>query len=364
MKRYYYIDDEVDTIKSIADGINEYGFVKVDVFPLSDYKEFDNLTSKLRSEWEEIDGLILDLKLNGGGVDSTKFTATSLAQWITSFVVTESKAAKPIILLSNDLECASFKADVTSHDLFDFVLVRSDIKWDWFAWVLAVLAEGFDYLNHNKEKGLSTLLSNKSIDSTSTYFASFLDCATFNVDQFASFVLNDLFIHPGLLISEQLLAARFGVDLEQSGDNWKRFKEEYLSKAQYKGVFWQMVECYWSKMAKEVFVQLSGGRNAASLTTSQRVAALKASLGDSIGLVAYEPTDNSSTYCWTIDEVTKKPLDSSEGYMIQEEGGLKPWQEPRFLSFDTLESGNKGDFQLVPSEQNRFNGDLEALLEE
>lgn len=363
MRRYYYIDDEVDTIKSIADGINEYGLVKVDVFPLSEYKEFDKLTSKLRSEWKEIDGLILDLKLNGGGVDSTKFTATSLAQWITSFVVTERKEAKPIILLSNDLECVRFEADVTSHDLFDLVLVRSEIKWDCFATVLAVLAEGFDYMNHDKEKSLFSFLRNESIDTTSTYFASFLDKATFNVDQFASFVLNDLFTHPGLLISEHLLAARFGVDIVKSGDNWKRFKEEHLSNAQYKGVFWQIAECYWSRIAEDLFAKLSGGKNASSMTTSQRVAALKACLGEEIGLVAYEPADkNISTYCWTIDEVTKTPLDSSEGYMIQEEGGLKPWQEPRFLSFDTLESGNKGDYHLVPSEQIRFDGDLEAII--
>ena len=41
MKRFYYIDDEVDTIKSIADGINESNIVHVDVFPLSEHKEFD-----------------------------------------------------------------------------------------------------------------------------------------------------------------------------------------------------------------------------------------------------------------------------------------------------------------------------------
>ena len=363
MKRYYYIDDEVDTIKSIADGINECNKVHVDVFPLARFKEFDKLIEQLKSEWNNIDGLILDLKLDGGGDDSTKFTATSLAQWISSYVVADYKAAKPVILLSNDLQCANYKADVTSHDLFDMVLERNGgLDWSHFAEILAVLAEDYDKLNKDEEKKLSDLLQNDSIDTTSTYFAPFLDAATFNVSQFAAFVLNDLFIHPGLLISEDLLAARFGVDMEKSGNAWKEFKTKYLGVAKYRGVFGRIKECYWSKKTQEVFAQITNGKSAASMTTIQRVATLKAHSEDAKGLEAYEPADKDlSTYCWAIDEVTKKPLDSANGYMIQEEGGLKSWQEPRFLSFDTIESGNKGDIRLVPSEQERYNEDLATL---
>lgn len=363
MKRYYYIDDEVDTIKSIADGINESGKIQVDIFPLAKYKEFEKLTELLKSEWNDIDGLILDLKLDGGGEDSTKFTATSLAQWISSYVVTEHKAAKPIVLLSNDLNCANFNADITSHDLFDMVLERNGgLDWSYFAEILAVLAEDYDKLNKDEEKKISELLMNDSIDSTSTYFASFLDVSNFNVSQFVAFILNDLFVHPGLLVSEDLLAARFGVDVEKSGDAWKGFKIKYLDAAKYRGVFGQIKESYWSKKTQEVFAEITNGKNAASMTTLQRVATLKAYLDEAKGLEAYEPTDKDlSTYCWTIDEVTRKPLDSVNGYMIQEEGGLKSWQEPRFLSFDTIESGNKGDFRLVPSEEERYNEDLAAL---
>lgn len=363
MKRYYYIDDEVDTIKSIADGINESNVVHVDVFPLAKFKEFDKLTQQLRNEWNDIDGLILDLKLNGGGDDSTKFTATSLAQWISSYVVVDHKEAKPIVLLSNDLQCANFKADITSHDLFDMVLERSGgLDWKEFARKLAVLADDYDELNQSKEKNLSEFLQNDSIDTSSTYFAPFLEPAVFNVSQFASFVLNDLFIHPGLLISEELLAARYGVDMDKSGTAWNNFKTKYLGVAQYRGMFGRIAERYWSKKAQEVFAQITKGKNAASMTTIQRVTSLKTYSEEAKDLVAYEPSDKDiSTYCWAIDEVTKKPLDSSTGYMIQEEGGLKSWQEPRFLSFDTIESGNKGDIRLVPSEQERYNEDLAAL---
>jgi len=363
MRRYFYIDDEVDTIKSIADGINENNIVMVDVFPLSEYKEFEKLTGKLRDDWDNFDGLILDLKLDGGGVDSTKFTATSLAQWISSYVITEKKSAKPVVLLSNDLQCASYKADITSHDLFDIVLERGgNLDWKWLAKTLNVLAEDYEKINNDTEKNLKELLQCDSIDTGSTYFAPFLDRTTFNVSQFASFILNDLFKHPGLLISDNLLAARYGVDKEKSGKAWQEFKIKYLGVARYSGLFGRMLELYWSKKTQEVFVELTGGRSAVSMTTTQRVRVLKEKVKDAQELIAYDSDDEMiSNYCWTIDEVTGEPLDSSDGYMIQEDGGLKSWQEPRFLSFDTIESGYKGDYVLVPSERERFEDDLAAL---
>lgn len=363
MKKYYYIDDEVDTIKSIADGINDSNIVKVDIFPLAAYKEFERLTGKLQDEWDSFDGLILDLKLDGGGVDSTKFTATSLAQWISSFIIAEGKTAKPLVLLSNDLQCANYKTDITSHDLFDMVLERSgDLDWKWLAEILDVLATDYEKLNEDKEKNLRDLLQFAAIDTGATYFAPFLEPRTFNVRQFASFILNDLFVHPGLLISENLLAARYGVDMEKSGKAWDNFKTIYLGVARYRGLFGRIVEVYWSKKTQEVFMELSGGRSAASMTTMQRVKILKENVDDAQDLIAFEPDDEkASTYCWAIDEATRKPLDASEGYMIQEDGGLKSWQEPRFLSFDTIESGNKGNYYLVPSEQERYEDDLAAI---
>jgi len=365
MNRYYYIDDEVDTIKSIAEGINVYNIVNVDVFPLSTYKEFDKLTEQLRKEWNDFDGLILDLKLDGGGVDSTKFTATSLTQWISSYIIAENKPAKPVFLLSNDLQCANFEADITSHDLFDMVMERNgDLNWQRLAVILDILADDYKKLNDDKEKYLKTLLKNDELDTGATYFAPFLNRATFNVRRFASFILSDLFMHPGLLISENLLAARYGVDKEKSGKAWHDFKVKYLGVARYRGLFGRMLELYWSKKTQEVFMGLSDGRSAASMTTIQRVKVLNDKVEGPYELIAYKPADeNASTYCWSIDEVTGKPLDSTEGYMIQEEGGLKSWQEPRFLSFDTIESGNKGGYTLVPSERVRYEEDLASLEE-
>lgn len=365
MIKYYYIDDEIDSIQSIADAINITKKVFVEIFPLKEYLEFEKLTDKLKLEWDSIGGLILDLKLNGGGPNSTKYTATSLAQWISSYVVTEGKPAKPLVLLSNDLKCANYSADVTSHDLFDIVKERNcRIQWDSFAELLAICANDYDTLNKDSEKNLFSILQNDDIDISSTYFAPFTNPAKFNVRQFASFVLNDLFIHPGLLISEELLAARLGIDIEKSGSNWIKFKKKYFGIARYQGIFSAMEERYWSNKAITIFNKVTGGKTPASIPTRLRVEALKEAIDDANGLIAYEPSGFfNSPYCWAIDEVTRKPLDSSEGFMIYEEAGLKAWQEPRFLSFETIESGTQCQFSLIPSEKERF-VDLLSTIEE
>ena len=363
MRKYYYIDDEVDTIKSIAEGINVSKKVFVEVFPLEQFREFDKLTDKLKEEWDSIDGLILDLKLNGGGPNSTKYTATSLAQWISSYVVTEGRPAKPLILLSNDLKCANYSADVTSHDLFDIVKERNgNIQWDHFAGLLSICAEDYAKLNEDGRKNLYEILQNDEIDITAGCLAPFTDPAKFNVSQFASFILNDLFQHPGLLISEELLAARLGVDVEKSGRSWCDFKNKFFGITKYRGVFGTMEERYWSNKSIDVFIKMTDGQSPASMTTKQRVDLLKSVCAEAAGLVHFEPVGLSkSPYCWVIDEVTRKPLDAIEGYMLHEETGLKSWQEPRYLSFDTIESGNQGDYVLSPSEKERYDDDLEAL---
>ena len=85
---------------------------------------------------------------------------------------------------------------------------------------------------------------------------------------------------------------------------------------------------------------------------------------EAAGLVPYQPVGHcKSSYYWTIDSVTSKPLDASEGYMLFEETGLKAWQEPRYVSFDTIDNGLPEGFELMPSENERFEADVVALSE-
>ena len=366
MRKYYYIDDEDEhTIQGIADGINASKHVKIDVVVLKDNRYFEVLTELLKSNWNQTDGFLLDLKLNGTGPNNTKFSATSLAQWIRSYAVEEDKPHKPIVLLSNDLQCAHYTDDVTSHDLFDIVIERTvDLPWEPFAIQLDILAETYCSLNADKEKNLHNIFQKDFIDSSVTMLAPFVKSDSFNVSRFAMFVLHDLFEHSGCLIDESVLAARLGIDKVKSGKEWEKFRDIHFSSVQYTGVFAQLKRLYWNKEAINIFKKMTGGKSPASMTGPQRVEAIKAAVSEAQNLVAYLPEGHcKSVYYWTVDEVTKKPLDASEGYIIQEENGLKAWQEPRYVCFDTVESGHLGKFELMPSELERYEMDLASMKE-
>lgn len=366
MRKYYYIDDEDEqTIQGIADGINASKHVEIVVVALKDNRVFEELTELLKSNWNQTDGFLLDLKLNGTGPNNTKFSATSLAQWLRSYAVENDKPHKPIVLLSNDLQCAHYSADVTSHDLFDIVMERTaDLPWEPFAIQLAILADTYCELNGDIEKNIKSIFQYGNVDATATMLAPFVKAELFNVSRFSMFVLHDLFIYSGWLIDESVLAARLGVDKDKSGDDWEKFRDTYFSVVQYKGAFAKLKKLYWSKETISIFKKMTGGKSPASMTGPQRIAAMKSTVNDAKNLIAYQPEGHcKSAYYWTVDEVTKKPLDASEGYMIQEETGLKAWQEPRYVCFDTIENGYLGGFELVPSEQDRYEMDLASMKE-
>lgn len=366
MRKYFYIDDEDEqTIQGIADGISASKHVEIEVVALKDNRVFEVLTELLKSKWDHIDGFLLDLKLNGTGPNNTKFSATSLAQWLRSYAVENDKPHKPIVLLSNDLQCAHYSADVTSHDLFDIVMERTvDLPWEPFAIQLAILANTYSTLNGDKEKNLQNIFQYGNIDASVTMLAPFVKAELFNVSRFSMFVLHDLFMYSGWLIDESVLAARLGVDKEKSGHEWEKFRDTYFSEVQYKGAFAELKRLYWSKDAINIFKKMTDGKSPASMTGPQRLEAMKTTVNEAKSLVAYQLEGHcKSTYYWTVDEVTKKPLDASEGYMIQEENGLKAWQEPRYVCFDTVETGHLGNYELMPSEQDRYEMDLASIKE-
>lgn len=366
MRKYFYIDDEDElTIRGIAEGISASKHVIIEVVSLKDNRAFDVLTELLKSKWDQTDGFLLDLKLNGTGPNNTKFSATSLAQWLRSYAVEDDKPHKPIVLLSNDLQCAHYSADVTSHDLFDIVIERTvDLPWEPFAIQLAILAETYCTLNDNKERNLQSIFQYGNIDATVTMLAPFVKADLFDVSRFSMFVLHDLFDHSGYLIDEPVLAARLGVDKEKSGRDWESFRDTHFSEVQYKGAFWELKRLYWSKEVINVFKKMTGGKSPASMSGLQRIDAMRSMVNEAKNLVAYQPEGHcKSVYYWTVDVVTKKPLDASEGYMVQEETGLKAWQEPRYVCFDTIEMGHLGKLELMPSELERYEMDLASMRE-
>lgn len=80
------------------------------------------------------------------------------------------------------------------------------------------------------------------------------------------------------------------------------------------------------------------------------------------GLQVAEPIDFcSSTYYNTICEDLKRPIDSLEAYEVYESYDLRSWQEPKYISFYALASGESKGIKIKQTEAKRFKEDQELL---
>ena len=137
----------------------------------------------------------------------------------------------------------------------------------------------------------------------------------------------------GLLIDEDVLAARLGIDKTSSLD-WDSLKVK-LSSARYNGVFcegWQrwwahIVEMWWNN---EVISKTS----LRSMSAAKRVDYIKETTGLQNLQAAQKIEKCDSDEFWTICKAYNRPLDPVDGLLIEGQDNLYPWQEPEYVSID------------------------------
>ena len=147
--KYLYIDDENDeSVAAVRDGFNDQGLIEVFVEQPKDFKaQIKDLIVKLH----KYDGLILDFRLNQNMQLDVAYNAPAIAQELRMSVAEPEINAKsiPIILCSTDERMrATYDADKTSHDLFDYKFLKGDDPdWERFSRKLNALATGYNWLN-------------------------------------------------------------------------------------------------------------------------------------------------------------------------------------------------------------------------
>lgn len=353
--KFIYIDDFVDnSIQAIKDGLRDTEIIDVD---LAEVKEFKEQISSFEGDFQEYDGAILDLRLDGNHALNVKYTATSLAQELRSRIAAnEGIKGIPLILCSTDEKIkALYHRDQTSHDLFDFAF-KKDKRPDWpeIAKTLQSLANGYDILRR-RDVGDFGFTGRDITAIDSRVFSKFSDTdAHYPAHEVAQHMIKDLFLQPGPLINGSLVASRLGIDMEKSAD-WETLLNTHFHEAQYTGVFCDGWNRWWADLINEKFKALAGKR-LASLKGSDRVGILKQETGLK-ELVAAEPIDNSvSTSFWTVCEYFQKPLDPMEGFKIYTRKQQKPWQETRFLSFEAAAErrGYNDGLKIHPDEAERL----------
>ncbi|NLU96289.1 hypothetical protein [Chitinophaga sp. Ak27] len=362
--KYLYIDDENDTsVESVRDGFNDQELINVIVQQPKDFKTQKNELTKILPEF---DGLILDLRLDQNMTLDVSYNAPSIAQELRTVMSDPTSGVKacPIILCSTDERMrATYDADVTSHNLFDYKFLKgSDPNWPKFSQKLHSLATGYKWLNEGG-RTIQEIFGRDEFKAVDPRIFERFAIGKTTVYEYAHFIEKEMFNHPGALIKERVLASRLGVNIEDSGDAWVNLRDGVFSETLYKGLFSTGWTRWWADKVVDLFKQISNGKRLAALTGPERLAIIENMTGIQ-GLVPALPiADCQSLNFWTICEGNKMPLDPLEGFRVYESKEVKPWQEPKYISLNSIlsrEYESKG-LRPHPSENERIQLIKESL---
>lgn len=353
MEKYLYIDDEGNPQK--VSGFTNQSLVFSTVTHKDNWEE---QIKYVRSLEDEIDGLLLDLRLNDLPNQNRKnacFGGTALAQEIRTWQKEKSFKNLPIVLYSaNDKE----SLDNTARDLFDICIEKSSVNIKTipkYSNQLLALAEGYkslkscpaikDYLGVDKNEIDSVLISEleKLKDEP--------------VHVLAKFIISELLMKQGLLINEFVLAARLGLDIERSHD-WQKLKEILCRKASYKGVFNEGWPRWWMYKIQDWWDEIApGGLYLRSTSAAKRVEIIIKETGLE-GLVPAETIEKSrSDEYWTVCAGCNRPLDPIDGLLVAGQDNLYSWQEAEYVSVEAAlnrENKDEGWKDIAEIERDNF----------
>ena len=329
---YFYIDDDRDSFNKIQ------GFTSsnLDIKTVQHQDSWEEQLLFLKNNEQILDGLILDLKLDdlpNAHHKRAEFRGTSLAQEIRTRQKEVSLKGFPIVLFSAN-DKVELALENSGKDLFDVCISKSDINDESFSIYtsqMIALVNGYNKLQSSKSNDEIFCIDCSLLDSR--FISEFDNLKKSPIHIQARFVITELLEKQGLLLNEDVLAARLGINKEKSSD-WNSLKKK-LEHTQYKGVFYEgwtrwwmpLIDSWWSK-------ELKAGMPLRSTTAKERVERVQ-NYFQLNGLTVAERIDKSSSdEFWTVCMAYNRPLDPTDGLLIKGQDNLYPWQEPTYVSID------------------------------
>jgi CheY-like chemotaxis protein len=288
---------------------------------------------------ERPDLILMDFRLlqGGGEVD-----APSIAQYYRTLSIDDKRASLPIVLLSNDQKIHGYYKDYTSHDLFDFFIIKESLhdKIEKYSRLMKELIESYStiatlQLKSGELYGLlevpellipeidprirETLLSKKY--QTNIYMAS-------------AFILNNVVKPIGVLIGEDVLAARLGVS--KSSADWEKLLD-LINECKYLGTYSRTYRRWWSVGIENWWVsEVDSHNHLRRLNSDQKLKALEAKF-DSLVLNKVSGDAKSITESfWTVCQSSLTPVDPSEAFEIQTDLTSMPWLDSQYYSYESV----------------------------
>jgi hypothetical protein len=354
-----YIDDEPqERSQTYADGLSSLGQLEITIKRPTG---FEDLISELIAEQTTFDALILDLKLDGNqqGERVAKYTAPSLASGIRSKYFSDNGFNKefPIFLISSEENLKKYyDSDTASHDLFDntFTKIKIGAEGVIYEKLIESIVSAYEVICKGKNKFSKILDFPKIEQIESRIFTSrFMSGEGASVSEISQFIFNEIVNKSGILIDEDVLAARLGIDIKESLD-WGAFLN-LLNNEKYSGVYSNSLNRWWFSEFLFWWNENFPSKTLIQLNAAQRVALLieKFHLEKLVAATAIEKT--TSTKFWTVCQAYKKPLDPKDGFLI-DGNQLQPWQDKRYISLQSILERDAQQKGLVihPEERERL----------
>lgn len=354
-----YIDDETtERSQTYADGLSTIGKIEISINKPTNYEE---LLAELVEGQGSFDALILDLKLDGNqqGERTATYTAPSLATGIRTKFFNDDGFVKefPIFLISSTENLKKyFDPDTSSHDLFDFTFTKTNVGTDGIQYerLIESFIEAYKIIQKDKANFSKILIiaqENQVIDRIFT--TRFLNGEGTSTSEISQYIFNEIILKSGVLIDEDTLAARLGVNHKDSED-WSKLLQ-LLSDAKYGGVFSNSIERWWWGEVLSWWNHYFSDAPLIRLDAIERVKLIKKNSGLT-NFIDSQPIDKTtSTKFWTVCQAYKKPLDPKDGFLV-DGNQLYQWQDKRYLSLESIlerEAKNQG-FRIHPAEKERF----------
>lgn len=358
--KYLYIDDDRNAGDAESLFSNTFGDDSLVTNFLQSIADWDDQQDELDAK--TYDGIMVDLNLNDQRPSNSaqaKYSGTEIAQRLRTKSLVNSC---PVVLYSAN-SIVDFWVENKKSGLFDICISKDWKNKESYAVKLYSLAKAYKIIQKKEinfecddpekideeiTKYKKQIFGVDNLEIINKPFADYFQKISSNPTYIiAQFILNELICKQGILIDEEVLAARLGIDKEASTD-WNLVLKK-LDFAKYKGVFnegwsrWWMFEIdkWWNE-------ELKAEDYLVSTPAETRVEIIKEKLEVTNIVPATPLAKAESNLFWTICKGYHKPLDPVDGLVIQGQENLFSWQETEYVSIEAaLNRKNKKEWKSI-----------------
>lgn len=351
----YIDDDQPAQIKSLIDTLkanSDYDLQITHQLPT----KMTIISSTLRNDY---DGILIDQKLDNhtGEGEPVDYFGAALAQNLRTLMAGQSDnvSYKPIFLFSLEtLLIEYYNPDSTSHDLFDLVISKGVLSNNETlkkkVSLIGSIVNAYKIVQNEKDLCIVLNIKNKS-SLLDKRFENYVQYFTHDIHKVVNSIHSTLLRSSGMLVSENTLATRLGIDLAKS-EEWVKVKENLVN-CKYNGVFSDYYDRWWWFEIEIWINEVLGCQIFKGLDSVERVTLLK----DKLNLSKIKPIvprfKNQSTKFWVNCVVSDEPLDTIDALRASSME-LKPWEEDKYLSVSVVLERRASNYKIHPEDRMKF----------